>query len=287
MMLRTCTVQVNLDFGDEADMVRKMRIGLALQPIATALFAASPFTEGKANGFLSYRMRCWLDTDADRSGPLPLAFEDGFGYERYTDYALDVPMYFVYRDGKYIDCTGQSFRTFMQGKLPMLPGARPTLTDWANHLTTLFPDVRLKKVIEMRGADTGSIEMLAALPAFWVGLLYDQTACDAGWDLIKNLTAEDRLRLHNEVPRLGFAAEAGGRKVKEIAAAAVQISLQGLRRRANRLHDGSDETRYLDVLSDIVESGQSRADQLLMQSRQFPNFTMQNVFESCRLMPMK
>jgi glutamate--cysteine ligase len=285
MMLRTCTVQVNLDYADEADMVRKMRVGLALQPIATALFASSPFSEGKTNGWRSLRMRTWQDTDPDRTGALPLAFEDGFGYERYTDYALDVPMYFIYRDNKYIDCAGQSFHAFMEGKLPAMPGVKPTLADWANHLTTIFPDVRLKKVIEMRGADSGSVEMLLALPSFWTGLLYDQTACDAAWDLVKGWSVEDRKRLHNEVPRLGFESEIGGRKAIEVASAALVIAQQGLHRRAHRLHGDADETRYLDALFAITESGQSRADQLLMQSQHFKNFVVKSVFETCRLLP--
>lgn len=285
MMLRTCTTQVNLDFSDEADMVRKFRVGLALQPIATALFASSPFTEGKLNGFNSYRMNVWTDTDPDRCGPIPFVFENGFGFERYTDYALDVPMYFVYRDGKYIDCTGQSFRAFMEGKLPALPGERPTMTDWANHLTTLFPDVRLKKVLEMRGGDVGSNEMLLALPSFWTGLMYNEDALQSTEDLVKEWTTEDRAKLHADVPRTGFRAEIRGRAVSEIALETLTISKNGLRRRAHRLHEGADEGRYLDILFDYVDSGQNRADQLIMQQKEFADFNMQKLFDMSRLLP--
>ncbi len=285
MMLRTCTVQANLDYADEADAVRKMRVSLALQPIATALFASSPFAAGKPNGYASYRMHMWEDTDPERCGALPIAFENGFGFERYAEYALDIPMYFVWREGRYIDCAGQSFRDFLKGKLPALPGEIPTIGDWANHLTTLFPDVRLKNVIEMRGADCGSAEMMTALPAFWVGLLYDSIALDGAWELVKNWTPEERARLHAEVPRLGLNAEIDGRKVLEVARAAVALAQQGLRRRANRLHGDADETRYLDALFSITGSGASQADQLLMQFQNLQNFTMQKVFEACRLQP--
>jgi glutamate--cysteine ligase len=282
MMLRTCTVQVNLDFSDEADMKRKMRRGLALQPLATALFASSPFTEGKPNGLNSARMNCWLDTDPDRSGALPFVFEEGFGYERYTDYALDVPMYFVYRDGKYIDGAGQSFRDFMEGKLPALPGAKPTMTDWANHLTTLFPDVRLKKIVEMRGADAGPADMLQALPAFWTGLLYDADACGAAWDLVKGWTAEDRARMHDDVPKLGLATPAGKLSLLDLARGVLPIAQQGLRRRAEKLPDGTDEARYLDPLFAIAESGRNRADRLLAAAKR-ADFRIESLFESERL----
>ena len=206
MMYRTATVQVNLDFADEADMVKKLRVSLALQPIATALFANSPFTEGKPNGYLSFRSAIWLDTDNARAGMLPFAFEDGMGYERYVDYALDVPMYFVRRDKKYIDTAGASFRHFLEGQLPQLPGEKPTIADWADHLTTIFPEVRLKRYLEMRGADSGAWRSLCALPAFWAGLLYDQSSLDAAYDLIKDWTAEERQQLRNDVPRLALNA---------------------------------------------------------------------------------
>lgn len=262
MMLRTCTVQVNLDFADEADMIKKFRVSMALQPIITALFAASPFTEGKPNGFNSYRMQIWQDTDPDRSGAPEFVYQDGFGYERYTDYALDVPMYFVYRDGRYIDCAGQSFRAFMEGKLPALPGERPTITDWANHLTTLFPDVRLKKIIEMRGADAGNAAMMQALPAVWVGLLYDEGVMDAACDLIKSWGPEDRKTLKIDVLRQGLRAEVRGQKVADLAKALVTLSQQGLEHRA-KMHNGMDESHYLDPLWKIVESGKNHADILL------------------------
>jgi len=280
MMSRTCTVQVNLDYAFEADMIKKFRLGLALQPVATAFFATSPFTEGKPNGYNSYRMHCWEDTDPDRSGAVPFAFEDGFGYERYAEYALDVPMYFVYRDGKYIECAGQNFRDFLEGKLPALPGVLPTMTDWANHLTTLFPDVRLKKVIEMRGADCGAFEMLVALPAFWVGLLYDAQACDAAWDLVKGWSAAARAKLHAEVPKLGFKAELDGRKLLDIAKETLAIAQQGLRRRA-RMQGAKDESLYLDCLFELVGRGQNRADRLLAKAPA----GVKNLFESERLRP--
>src|SRR5690606_33260069 len=201
MMTRTCTVQVNLDFADEADMVRKFRVGLALQPVATALFADSPVTEGRPNGYLSYRSHIWTDTDPDRTGMLDFVFEDGFGYERYVDYLLDVPMYFSYRDGIYHDASGQSFRDFMAGRLPALPGALPTMADGSDHLAPAFPEVRMKKYLEMRGADGGPWNRLCALPAFWVGLLYDDAALDAAWDLVKDFTREERHALRDGVPR--------------------------------------------------------------------------------------
>jgi glutamate--cysteine ligase len=215
MMTRTCTVQVNLDYSSEADMAKKFAVSLALQPIATALFADSPFTEGKPNGFVSTRSNVWTDTDPDRTGLLPFVFEPGFGYERYVDYLLDVPMYFVYRDGRYIDAAGQSFRDFMAGKLPAYPGHKPTLSDFSDHFTTAFPEVRLKRYLEMRGADGGPWNRLCALPAFWVGLLYDQTALDAAWDVVKHWTLPERERLRAEAPRLGFHAQAGDRQALE------------------------------------------------------------------------
>src|SRR5918996_1202919 len=185
MMYRTCTVQTNLDFSSEADMVKKLRVSLALQPVATALFANSPFTEGKPNGFLSFRSEIWRDTDPDRSGMLPWAFEPGMGFERWVDYALDVPMYFVKRGERYIDVAGQSFRDLMAGKLAALSGERATISDWANHLTTIFPEVRLKRYLEMRGSDSGPQRRLPALPAYWAGILYDDSSLDAAWDLVK------------------------------------------------------------------------------------------------------
>jgi glutamate--cysteine ligase len=263
MMLRTCTVQVNLDFASEADMAKKMRVSLALQPIATALFANSPFTEGVPNGFLSYRSQVWLDTDPDRTGMLPMAFEDGFGYERYVDWALDVPMYFVYRDGKYVDASGQSFRDFLAGRLPALPGQVPTLRDWADHLTTMFPEVRLKSYLEMRGADGGPWWRLCALPAFWVGLLYDQTALDAAWDLVKDWTVEERETLRNEVPKLALKTGFRNGTVRDIARQALAISAAGLTARNRLSAMGETEAHFLDSLQRTVDTGETPAEELL------------------------
>ncbi|WP_324698010.1 glutamate--cysteine ligase [Novosphingobium aerophilum] len=269
MMLRTCTIQVNLDYSSEADMVKKFRTSLALQPLATALFAASPFTEGKPNGFLSYRSHIWSDTDPARTGMLPFVFEDGFGYERYVDYMLDVPMYFVFRDGKYIDAAGHSFRDFLKGELSVLPGERPRISDWTDHLSTAFPEVRLKSFLEMRGADGGPWGRICALPAFWVGLLYDQAALDAAWDLVKDWDMEGRERLRNSVPKLGLDAplpqsfRGGGGTLRDIAGEVLNISRSGLASR-NRLNAGGDnETGYLEPLAEIVATGKVPAQRLL------------------------
>jgi glutamate--cysteine ligase len=264
MMLRTCTVQVNLDYASEADMVKKFRVSLALQPLATALFANSPFLEGKPNGFLSYRSHIWSDTDPARTGMLPFVFEDGFGYERYIDYMLDVPMYFVYRDGKYIDAAGQSFRDFLDGRLPALPGQKPRLSDWTDHLSTAFPEVRLKSFLEMRGADAGPWGQICALPAFWVGLLYDQGALDAAWDLVKDWDMAGREALRAQVPRLGLNAPLpGGGTLRDIAGEVLAIAQRGLASRARLNAAGDNETGYLQPLEDIVARGQTRAEQLL------------------------
>ncbi len=263
MMTRTCTVQVNLDYASEADMVKKFRVSLALQPIATALFADSPFTEGQPNGYLSYRSHIWTDTDADRTGMLDFVFEDGFGYERYVDYLLDVPMYFSYRDGVYHDASGKSFRRFMRGELDVLPGALPTLRDWSDHMTTAFPEVRLKKYLEMRGADSGPWSRICALPAFWVGLLYDDAALDAAWDLVKDFSLAERHVLRDGVPRHAMNLPFRGGSVRDLARRALEISREGLRRRAALNHDGQDETRFLDVLQEIVDSGRTAAERKL------------------------
>ena len=263
MMLRTSTVQVNLDFASEADMAAKMRVALALQPVATALFANSPFTEGKPNGFQSYRAHIWSDTDPDRTGLLPFVFEDGFGFERYVDWALDVPMYFVYRDGRYIDASGQSFRDFLAGRLPALPGEKPHLGDWSAHLTTLFPEARVKRYIEMRGADGGPWKRLCALPAFWAGLVYCDESLAACLDIIRNWTAEEREALRAAVPRLGLRTPFRGGTILEIARPLVEIADAGLRRRAAGNGMGGDETMFLQVLKQTVETGQSPADELL------------------------
>ncbi len=263
MMLRTCTIQVNLDYQTEADMVKKFRVGLALQPLATALFANSPFTEGKPNGFLSYRSHIWSDTDPARTGMLPFVFEDGFGYERYADYALNVPMYFVYRDGKYIDAAGLSFKDFLAGKLSVLPGELPTIDDWNDHLSTAFPEVRLKSFLEMRGADGGPWNRICALPAFWVGLLYDQGALDAAWDLVKHWTMDEREALRSSVPRLGLDAPIPGGTLRDIAGKVVDISHAGLAARGRLDAGGSNETGFLDPLHEIVRSGKVPAQLLL------------------------
>jgi len=264
MMLRTCTIQVNLDYSSEADMVKKFRVGLALQPLATALFANSPFTEGKPNGMLSYRSHIWSDTDPARTGMLPFVFEDGFGYERYVQYMLDVPMYFVFRDGLYIDAAGQSFRDFIDGKLPALPGERPTLSDWNDHLSTAFPEVRLKSFLEMRGADGGPWSKICALPALWVGLLYDQGALDAAWDMVKHWTIEERQTLRDAVPEMGLNAPiAGGGKLIDIAAHVLDIATSGLAARARANSSGDNETGFLEPLRDIVARGRTPAEDLL------------------------
>ncbi len=264
MMLRTCTIQTNLDYGSEADMVKKFRVSLALQPLATALFANSPFTEGKPNGFLSYRSHIWSDTDAKRTGMLPFVFDDGFGYERYVDYMLDVPMYFVVRDGRYIDAAGQSFRDFLAGKLPALPGERPTIADWTDHLSTAFPEVRLKSFLEMRGADGGPLDRIVALPAFWVGLLYDDGALDAAWDLVKRWSMAEREALRDAVPRQALDAPLpGGGVLKDIAAQVLAIARSGLKARARYDERGADETCYLETLDEIVTSGKVPAQRLL------------------------
>ena len=269
MMRRTCTVQVNLDFGSEADMVQKLRVAIALQPVATALFSNSPFFEGKPNGHKSWRARVWRDLDADRTGMVPFVFEDGFGFDAWTEYALDVPMYFVYRDGKYIDALGMSFRDFLKGELPALPGEMPTLSDWADHLTTLFPEARIKKFIEMRGADGGPWRRLCALPAFWVGLSYDQSALDAAWDLVKGWDAETREALRVAASVDGLHAKVGDISMHELARETVSIAYSGLKSRALPGAGGlvPDETHFLNALQESLDSGQTPADELLERYR--------------------
>ncbi|TCT03470.1 glutamate--cysteine ligase [Aquabacter spiritensis] len=263
MMFRTCTVQVNLDFSSEADMVRKLRASLALQPIATALFANSPFSEGKPNGFLSFRSEIWRDTDADRSGMLPFAFEPGMGFERYVDYALDVPMYFVKRGDAYVDVAGSSFRDLLAGRHPALLGETATLSDWVNHLSTIFPEVRLKRFLEMRGADAGPWAELCALPAFWVGLLYDRESLQGALDLVAGWTQAQRQTLRDEVPRLGLGARIAGRSVLEVARDAVALSRAGLARRRRLDSQGRDETRFLVPIEEVLASGRAPAEVLL------------------------
>ena len=264
MMLRTCTIQVNLDYSSEQDMAKKFRTGLALQPLATALFANAPFTEGKPNGQLSYRSHIWSDTDKARTGMLPFVFDEGFGYERYTDYMLDVPMYFVYRDGKYIDASGQSFRDFLRGELPALPGELPTPADWQDHMSTAFPEVRLKSFLEMRGADGGPWNRICALPALWVGLLYDDTALDAAWDLVKGWSMEEREALRSAVPAQGLSAPVpGGRKLRDLALEVLDIAHAGLSARGRLNTMGDNESGFIEPLIEIAQSGLEPAQRLL------------------------
>ena len=263
MMTRTCTVQVNLDYASEADMVKKFRVSLALQPVATALFADSPFTEGRPNGYQSYRSHIWTDTDGDRTGMLDFVFEDGFGYERYVDYLLDVPMYFSYRDGIYHDASGKSFRKFLRGELDVLPGALPTLRDWSDHMTTAFPEVRMKKFLEMRGADSGPWNRICALPAFWVGLLYDDAALDAAWDLVKDFSLAERHALRDGVPKHALKLPFRGGTVRDLAREAVKIAIGGLQRRARLNSKGMDEAGFLDALVEIVEANETPAERKL------------------------
>ena len=281
MMYRTATVQVNLDYGSEADMVKKLRVSLALQPVATALFANSPFSDGRPNGFLSMRSEIWRHTDPDRTGMLAFAFEDGMGYERYVDWALDVPLYFVKRGAVYHDASGASFRDLLAGRLPQLPGERAVLSDWANHLSTLFPEVRLKRYLEMRGADVGPRERIVALTALWVGLLYDEAALDGAWNLVKGWSTEERERLRAEVPRLGLKAEIAGRPLREVARDVLALSRAGLARRAVRDATSADETRYLDPLERIVASGRTPAEEALDQYRGAWGGSVEPAFREC------
>jgi glutamate--cysteine ligase len=265
MMYRTCTVQSNHDFSSESDMVRKLRVALALQPVGTALFANSPFTEGKPNGFVSFRSEIWRDTDNQRAGMLPFVFENGMGFERYADYALDVPMYFLKRGDQYIDVSGRSFRDHLAGKL--VPGERATISDWANHVSTIFPEVRLKRYIEMRGSDGGPWRRLPALPAFWVGLIYDDANLDACWEMVKDWTASERQKLRDDVPRLGFKATIRGRSLLEISKQTLALAEQGLTRRNKLDKNGHDESGYLRPLQEIVARGITPAEQLLEKYR--------------------
>jgi glutamate--cysteine ligase len=277
MMYRTCTVQVNLDFASEADMVKKLRVAIALQPVATALFASSPFFEGRPNGHRSWRSRIWRGLDDTRTGMLPFVFENGMGFERWVDWVLDVPMYFVYRDGRYIDALGQSFRDFLKGRLPALPGERPTLSDFADHMTTVFPEARVKRWIEMRGADAGAQPLLAALPAFWVGLMYDSTALDAAWDLVRGWDAATREGLRVAASERALAGEAGGIRLADIASRALALSDAGLRAR------GLGEESLLAPLAEELTSGKTRADRLLGLYEGEWAGDLSPIYDACRL----
>jgi len=280
MMLRTCTIQVNLDYSSEADMVKKFRVGLALQPVATALFANSPLTEGTPNGFKSFRSHIWEDTDPDRTGMLPFVFEDGFGYERYCDYMLDVPMYFVFREGRYIDVAGRSFRDFLDGNLPELPGEKPTINDWTDHLSTAFPEVRLKSFLEMRGADGGRWSRICALPALWVGLLYDGQALDAAWDRVKHWSIGEREQLRHQVPKLALETPVpGGGTMRDLAGEVLDIAASGLTRRARLNSAGDNEGGFLDPLRDVVATGMTPADRLLDKYRNEWNGDVSRIYE--------
>jgi len=281
MMYRTSTVQVNMDYASEADMVKKLRVSLALQPVATAIFANSPFTDGRPNGFLSMRSEIWRDTDKDRTGMLAFVFEDGFGYERYVDWALDVPMYFVKRDATYHDVAGASFRDLLAGRLPQLPGERATRSDWANHVSTLFPEVRLKRYLEMRGADVGGPEQIVALSAFWTGLLYDEAALDGAWDLVKNWSAEQREQLRADAPKLALNAMVAGRKVQDIARDALVLAREGLRRRGHLDGAGRDETKHLAYAEEIVASGRTPAERLLERYHGAWDGSVKPAFREC------
>jgi glutamate--cysteine ligase len=263
MMFRTATVQVNVDFVDEADMVQKMRVGLALQPLITAMFANSPFLDGAPTGRLSQRSYIWLDTDPDRTGMLPFAFEEGFGFERYVDYALDVPMYFVKRGDVYHNVAGASFRDLMDGRLQQLPGERATMSDWANHLSTIFPEVRLKTYLEMRGADAGPRGHFTALPALCAGLLYDAAALDQARELTKEWSAAARQSLRDDVPALALDATIDGRTLRDVGRDVLALARDGLRRRARRDAQGRDETVFLAPLEAILEDGRTLAQQRL------------------------
>lgn len=281
MMFRTCTVQSNLDYGSEADMVKKFRVSLALQPLGTALFANSPFLDGRPNGFLSYRSQIWTDTDPDRTGMLPFVFEDGFGFERYVDYALDVPMYFVRRGGTYLDASGLSFRDFMEGKLDILPGELPAIDDFEDHLSTIFPEVRLKRFLEMRGSDSGPWSRLCAFSAFWTGLLYDGTALDAAWDLVKDWTEGEREALRQSVRTLGLKAPVpGGGTLQTLGADVLKIARSGLRARGKLSVSGDDETGFLHELDQMIASGETPADALLASYNGAWNQDLTHIFKA-------
>jgi glutamate--cysteine ligase len=283
MMYRSATVQTNLDFSDEADMVKKLQVSLALQPVATALFANSPFVDGKDSGYLSFRSHIWLHTDKARTGMLPFAFESGMGFERYVDHALDVPMYFVIRNHRYIDTAGESFRAFLEGRLPQLPGEKPTIVDWENHLSTLFPEVRLKQFLEMRGADMGSAEHIVALPAFWTGLLYDASALDAAWDMVKGWTAEEREALRNAVPRTALDTPFRKGRLFDLAREALAIATAGLVNRSRLDAEGRNEAIHLAPLEQTLHTGKTQAEHWLDLYRGEWAGDLSKIFEAAEL----
>ncbi|MGD2133151.1 MAG: glutamate--cysteine ligase [Maricaulaceae bacterium] len=281
MMFRTATVQVNVDFSSEADMVKKLRVALALQPLVTALFANSPFSDGRLNGWQSLRAHIWTDTDPDRTGMLPFAFEDGFGFEAYVDWAVDVPMYFVRRNDQFIDAQGCTFRQFLDGRYPAAPGERPSLGDWEDHLSTLFPEARVKRFIETRGADSGPWARICALPAFWTGLLYDQSALDAAWDLIKPWTAPEREAMRLTAPMLGLNTPTPIGPMKDLAAQALEIASAGLKARDRRSAAGDDETLFLKSLREIVARGRTPAEELIALYKGEWGGAVEPAFEAC------
>jgi len=283
MMFRSATVQTNLDFSDEADMVKKLRVALALQPVATALFANSPFVDGRESGYLSFRSHIWLNTDDARTGMLPFVFDEGFGFEQYADYALDVPMYFVIRDGKYVNVAGESFRAFLNGELPQLPGEKPTRKDWEDHLSTLFPEVRLKQFIEMRGADMGDEKSVTALSAFWVGLLYDDVSLEAAWEMVRPWTQEEREQMRRDVPRLGLDTPHDRSNLYDVAAQAVGIAEAGLVRRARRNARGEDEAIHLAPLEETIRLAKSPAERWLELYRGEWNGDLTRIFKAAEL----
>jgi len=284
MMFRTATIQANLDFTSEADMVKKFRAGLALQPVVTALFANSPFMDGKPTGALSQRSVIWRHTDAARTGMLPFVFEEGMGFERYVDYALDVPMYFVKRAGVYHDVAGASFRDLLAGRLPQLPGERATASDWANHLSTIFPEVRLKTYLEMRGADAGPAAHILALPALFVGLFYDASALDGALELVSHWTAQDREELRDAVPFQALQSRIKSRTLREVALDMLSLARDGLRRRALRDSSGADESVYLAPLAAIAEKGQPLATERLEAYNERWGKSVDPAFEECVLL---
>jgi glutamate--cysteine ligase len=283
MMFRSATVQANLDFSSEADMVKKLRVSLALQPVATALFANSPFAEGRDTGYLSYRSHIWLNTDDARTGMLPFAFDEGFGFEQYADYALDVPMYFVIRDHQYVNVAGESFRAFLRGELPQLPGEKPTIKDWEDHLSTIFPEVRLKQFLEMRGADMGDEKSVVALSAFWTGLLYDEVSLEAAYELIEPWSEDERDAMRREVPRLGLMTPHDRSNLYDVAAQAVGIAEAGLVRRDRRNAQGKDETIHLAPLEETIRLAKSPAERWLDKFRGEWNGDLTRIFKEAEM----